>query len=396
MTTKDQFKALVNGLDLSTESGAALFAALMNVAPAFAKVADAYQEAIDGASENVEDARDNLRQAYQREASALQQVIDRFKQFSASLREFRQQLTGGLAGLSPEQSYLNAKSIFEETAAKARNGDVDAIARLTQVGQNFVQASRDYYGSSQGFQRDLDAVTQAVDAAISVSDAQAATAEKQLEELKKSVELLIELNESVLSVADAIKELAAAQAALAAAQQAAIDDANRRAAEAKLENQPLVNGGPGDGFTGSFQLDPVAPVVIANDNRPSVGTGGGTGLYDYSGRYAGGGGLVTSDHVQLYAYAAGGIINRPMTVGEAGIAGESGTEAIMPLANVNGRLGVVAAAGNDNELKGVLTQIRDELEKANKQRGAGVTANLDKLTELVERFEEVKRELARA
>lgn len=42
--TKDQFAALVQGIDASTASGAALYSALMMVAPAFAKVADAAEE----------------------------------------------------------------------------------------------------------------------------------------------------------------------------------------------------------------------------------------------------------------------------------------------------------------------------------------------------------------
>jgi hypothetical protein len=41
VTTKAQFVSLIQGIDVSTTSGAALYAALMNVAPAFAKVADA-------------------------------------------------------------------------------------------------------------------------------------------------------------------------------------------------------------------------------------------------------------------------------------------------------------------------------------------------------------------
>lgn len=40
VTTKDQFKAIVNGLNLATEAGAQEYASLMNLAPAFAQAAD--------------------------------------------------------------------------------------------------------------------------------------------------------------------------------------------------------------------------------------------------------------------------------------------------------------------------------------------------------------------
>jgi hypothetical protein len=47
ITTKEQFAAVVQGIDASTTSGAQLYAALMNVAPAFVKVADAAADLAD-------------------------------------------------------------------------------------------------------------------------------------------------------------------------------------------------------------------------------------------------------------------------------------------------------------------------------------------------------------
>lgn len=47
ITTKDEFAALVQGIDVSTSAGAALYSALMKVAPAFAKVTDAANDLAD-------------------------------------------------------------------------------------------------------------------------------------------------------------------------------------------------------------------------------------------------------------------------------------------------------------------------------------------------------------
>jgi hypothetical protein len=47
ITTKDEFAALVQGIDVSTGAGAALYSALMKVAPAFAKVTDAANDLAD-------------------------------------------------------------------------------------------------------------------------------------------------------------------------------------------------------------------------------------------------------------------------------------------------------------------------------------------------------------
>ena len=72
--TKDQFKALVQGIDVSTEAGAKLYASLITVAPAFVKVAD-YMDALQEPSQAVQDALADLSEAYDREASALKTVI---------------------------------------------------------------------------------------------------------------------------------------------------------------------------------------------------------------------------------------------------------------------------------------------------------------------------------
>lgn len=55
VTTVDQFKALVNSLDLSTQSGAQTFEALMQLAPAFKQVTDATNAAADAAKKAAEE-----------------------------------------------------------------------------------------------------------------------------------------------------------------------------------------------------------------------------------------------------------------------------------------------------------------------------------------------------
>lgn len=79
VTTNDQFKALVLGLDLSTEAGADMFASLMAVAPAFAKVTE-YTTALTDAAKEAADQqlRDALALAEQRKAIAKQNAQTEF------------------------------------------------------------------------------------------------------------------------------------------------------------------------------------------------------------------------------------------------------------------------------------------------------------------------------
>jgi hypothetical protein len=212
ITTKNAFKQLVLSLDVSTEAGSAMYAALLNLAPAFQKVVDFTVEG----SKDLSKARDDLSKAYEREASALQDTASKFGNFADSLRKFRQSLsTGPNALLSPEAAYNASKAAFTDTAAKARLGDEKALGDLQGVSQAYLDASKAYYASSGNYFKDLEAVKQAVQAAEDTASRTATNAEQQLAALQDSVKGLIDINESVLSVRDAILALQAVQGATA-------------------------------------------------------------------------------------------------------------------------------------------------------------------------------------
>jgi hypothetical protein len=142
--TLGEFKAVVDGLDLTTTAGQELFAALMKVAPAFYQVeqlqAQRPQKAVETArsrsqagnpaargagqgrkrwrrsaqmeldamdaslrglqqevwrAQDIAAAKDKLLQAYQRERSELEQTISKFGELAAKLRDYRQTLFSG-------------------------------------------------------------------------------------------------------------------------------------------------------------------------------------------------------------------------------------------------------------------------------------------------------------
>lgn len=214
LTTKDQFKSLVLGLDLSTAAGAELYAAMLSLAPAFAKVVDFAAEG----SQAVQDAKSDLRDAWQAEREDIVETIDKLNAFSDSLAKFRDQLYSGPAAmLSPEEKYRSSKSAFELTSAKAQGGDEKAIGELQGVSQAFLDASKDYYASSQPYFADLEAVRTSVAATQSLTAGMASSAEQQLAALDAEVGLLIDIKGGVLSVRDAILALRAAEEAAKAA-----------------------------------------------------------------------------------------------------------------------------------------------------------------------------------
>jgi TP901 family phage tail tape measure protein len=209
VTTIDDFKKLVRGLDLTDPAAQQLYGSLIDIAPAFKDAADYALKLADNtkaladSQKLIDDARSNLDAAYQRESTALQGVIDKFKAFSDMLKKFKDSLlTGAMSTLSPEQKYLQSKSKFESTSALAAKGDSGALADLQNVSQQFLDASRGYNASTEAYARDFDAVQKGLDSSISAADQQTSIAQSQLNVMKASYEALVGI-QTLLSFKDA-------------------------------------------------------------------------------------------------------------------------------------------------------------------------------------------------
>lgn len=226
ITTRDQFKALVLGLDQTKAAGAATYRALLDVAPKFLEVADYLDQVRLAAETQVESARTNLISAYERESGALRGVIDRFKAFSATLRQFRDSLLAGPAAqLSPMAQYQVTRSQFAGARTRALAGDEAALEALPAYAQAFLEAAQTIAPDAAAYARDLAAVRNAVQAAAQTADGEADTALAQLAAMEAQVGQLVSLNAGMMSVAEAIAALAAAEAASAAQIAAALAQA---------------------------------------------------------------------------------------------------------------------------------------------------------------------------
>lgn len=382
--TKEDFKRLVLGLDVSTESGAELYTALMAVAPAFATVQD-YLAELNGTSSDVasaidavKDARSALTAAYSKEASALQETINTFTSLVKSLKTYGQSLlTGPAAMLSPEEAYRAAKARFEDNRARVASGDSEAAKDTQAVSQDFLEASKNYYASSEGYFLDLEKVKTAVQAAENLAKRQVDVAEQQLEQLKTMVKTLIKIDESVLSVKDAVDGLNTAMStALAAAGGKSSSSGSSSlpswfsASKYGADNPDLAANFAAGGIMSQLgaTLDEALAAHYLRTGAAEIASGGR--------KYATG------------AAFRNGIATRPTGFSEATM-GEAGPEGILPLANIGGKLGVYSA-GADNS-KAIL----DELKKANVQRGAGDVALIAEMAAMRSEFEQLKREIAR-
>jgi len=168
--TKDQFKQLVLGLDVSTAEGAQLYASLMAVAPAFAKVADAAAAAgggIGSLADRITDAIGKATSEIDKQISASSAASDaaaasasNYRQLAKSLKESVASLRGGdLSTLSPGQKLAESRTGLDALFGRALSGDTAAMADLPQAATDFLTASRDYNASSVAYGADFQRVT---------------------------------------------------------------------------------------------------------------------------------------------------------------------------------------------------------------------------------------------
>jgi hypothetical protein len=212
VNTKEQFKQLVLGLDLTSQAGQEMYAALLAIAPAFSKVFEYLTEG----SKELEKARNDLLRAYEKESGALQETIDKFNTFAKSLRQFRESLsTGPNALLSPEAQYAANRAKFEDVSRRAALGDEQALGDLQNVSQAYLDASRAYYASSGKYFQDLTAVKAAVQAAEATATRTAQNAKTELDALNDLLDMtdgvrdgLVKLGDTTLVMKDGVYQTA--------------------------------------------------------------------------------------------------------------------------------------------------------------------------------------------
>jgi TP901 family phage tail tape measure protein len=254
--TRDEFKRLVLGLNLTSVSGQENYVALMALQEAFAKVYAATEDltksqqeiadehkslrdeledlmmsevelrakernALDAsnralydqvqAAKLVVDAREQLSDAYDKEKSSIEGAIDRVKSLGESWTKFRDGLLlGDKSTLTPWDKYQEAKTQFASTLNAARGGDEGAQSNYEAAANAFLEASRTANASSEAYTQDFNLVRGSTAEAIAWAAQQVSIEQQSLDALNRQVIGLVDIKQSVLSVAEAIAKLAQA------------------------------------------------------------------------------------------------------------------------------------------------------------------------------------------
>jgi hypothetical protein len=184
ITTRDQFKQLVLGLDLTTDAGRQMYASLLAVAPAFDKVLDYFE------------------QLNKTTIQSLQSTVDQFTKFADSLKKYRDTLFA--TDTAQGNAYATLRARFIATANLAATGDATALGGLEQSGKDFLTAAKNNASSLQDYYRDVALVARGVDKGIFAAESTADYAQLQLDALKNAVTILGTISANTASTAAAL------------------------------------------------------------------------------------------------------------------------------------------------------------------------------------------------
>ena len=183
--TKEAFRALVEGLDLTTEAGRTMYAALINLAPAFAQLHQEIVAAvtpptittttpttteptgtISPADQAYWDnynygAANALAAAQQAAAEAAKNLAAALAQARTGIADYLHSLTTNtaLSPLSPTEMLTQAKNSFGALVAKAAAGDVSALQQISGSANTYLTQARGVYGSTAAYSQIFDQVT---------------------------------------------------------------------------------------------------------------------------------------------------------------------------------------------------------------------------------------------
>jgi len=197
VTTREQFKQVVDSLDLTTDAGARQFTSMMQLADAFAQVHAASDSLLKTEAQIADERKDLQNQLDQltltsaelleKQRSALDEtnralfdqvqtaqkvktaqdaaktslgnLISQMQSFATTASGLNNSLLlGDLSTLTPQQQLEEARRQFEKTRQAAYAGDANAQGNLQSIEQTFLQLSQKLNGGDANYSSDLATV----------------------------------------------------------------------------------------------------------------------------------------------------------------------------------------------------------------------------------------------
>lgn len=195
-TTRAEFRALVEGLDLTSDAGRGTFAALVGVSGAFGQVADAAKAAADAAAKSALDGamaavdgamsalsravdadRNAIAAAYEANSAALNGTLDGIIDRVGKLGRFAGTLRGAVDNLRP-LSFAEARAQIDAALTISRaGGPLPADGQLDRALQAIAKNDAAQYASAQDFARDQARAAASMSDLADIADEQLSAAE---------------------------------------------------------------------------------------------------------------------------------------------------------------------------------------------------------------------------
>lgn len=395
--TRSEYRKLVEAQDLATEEGRKMYAFLLQLAPAFAEISEASENAVEGIKNNIQDAFSILEETINRQiallekqADASQKNVDRlraiFDLLAKNIRELYQQTepTAAMLAAQGRQVITNARSTGVLPDINLLSDSISAVRTEIENSNYTTQFEADK--ARLQFAAELTDLQKITGEQLSTEELILKALKDQIEVLnatlanaRAQVDAILGVQSSVLTVAEALDNLYKAMFP----NTSNVDDT-----PSTTTATPVFGPGGGSSASEPSKYRQVVSLGTSIAYKPITdesyishldslsalyhsfdGTGNLTGLLEAI-RESGGtmadlsalSGYFESDWrraasaVGIEPFADGGaftdgIVKKP-TLFNNSIMGEAGPEAILPLTNVGGKLGVSAnfAAEDDSIL----------------------------------------------
>lgn len=235
--SKDFFRQIVDGLDLSTEMGQRQFATMMKLAPIYAQyinameqsgmaartAADAerakYEAAVQQERQsrkaNLDKAISDVTAAYNKQKSALESLRDTLISatwsFYDTINGLRTDST--LSTLTPGERLKQSQDYYRTSLGDAYKSGFsgDSVSRLTSAARDMLGQARDVFASGAEYQKLFDQVNTELTNAQAQATKDASTAQKQLDTLERQAGYLATISERTLTMDQALQAMWNAQ-----------------------------------------------------------------------------------------------------------------------------------------------------------------------------------------
>jgi tape measure domain-containing protein len=209
--SRENFRQIVEGLDLTTEAGQNVYAAMLGVSGAFAQLTDnskAVQDAAEKQAQREQDianAKAKVQDAYDREKTALENTKEKLQSTISSLQDFQRSLgTSSLSPLTPGQQYANSKSQLLDAIANNGGKIPDGFQDLAKT---FLDASHQMFASGDQYASDFKMIQDLTAQGIREAQDQLSAAQQQIQRLDLMVAGILSTQQATLTVAEAINQL---------------------------------------------------------------------------------------------------------------------------------------------------------------------------------------------